>query len=175
MEKKKLAVFKKYRILFVCLGNICRSSSAEGVMRHLVEEAGLEEQFVIDSAGILSYHQGELPDPRMRAHAIRRGYNLTHRSRPVRTSDFYDFDLIIGMDDRNIEDLKERAPSVETERKIRRMTDYCTRFTHADYVPDPYYGGAEGFEYVLDLLEDACAGLLEELRIDNGELIMDNY
>lgn len=164
----------KHKILFVCLGNICRSSSAEGVMMHLVEEAGLEEQFVIDSAGILSYHQGELPDPRMRAHAIRRGYNLTHRSRPVRTSDFYDFDLIIGMDDRNIEDLKERAPSVETERKIRRMTDYCTRFTHADYVPDPYYGGAEGFEYVLDLLEDACAGLLEELRIDNGELIMDN-
>lgn len=107
----------KHKILFVCLGNICRSSSAEGVMRLLVEEAGLEEQFVIDSAGILSYHQGELPDPRMRAHAIRRGYNLTHRSRPVRTSDFYDFDLIIGMDDRNIEDLKERAPSVETDAK----------------------------------------------------------
>lgn len=158
---------KKYKILFVCLGNICRSSSAEGVMKHLVEEAGLEERFVIDSAGILSYHQGELPDPRMRAHASRRGYDLTHRSRPVRISDFYDFDLIIGMDDRNIEDLKERAPSVETERKIRRMTDYCTRFTQADYVPDPYYGGAEGFEYVLDLLEDACAGLLQELIMEN--------
>ncbi len=155
---------KKYKILFVCLGNICRSSSAEGVMKHLVEEAGLTDEFLIDSAGILSYHQGELPDPRMRAHAIRRGYDLTHRSRPVRTDDFFHFDLIIGMDDRNIEDLKERAPSPEAERKICRMTDYCTRFVHADHVPDPYYGGAEGFEYVLDLLEDACAGLLRALH-----------
>ena len=86
------------RILFVCLGNICRSSSAEGVMKHLIEQAGREDEFVIDSAGILSYHQGELPDSRMCAHAARRGYNLTHRSRPVRTDDFYNFDLIIGMD-----------------------------------------------------------------------------
>ena len=91
---------------------------AEGVMRHLIEEAGREDEFVIDSAGILSYHQGELPDSRMRAHAARRGYNLTHRSRPVRTDDFYEFDLIIGMDDRNIDDLKERAPSVEACGKI---------------------------------------------------------
>ncbi len=98
------------KILFVCLGNICRSSSAEGVMKHLVEEAGRADEFLIDSAGILSYHQGELPDSRMRAHAARRGYNLTHLSRPVRTEDFYNFDLIIGMDDRNIDDLKDRAP-----------------------------------------------------------------
>ena len=144
------------RILFVCLGNICRSSSAEGVMKHLVSEAGLEDQFVIDSAGILSYHQGELPDSRMRAHAIRRGYELTHRSRPVRTEDFY-----------NIDDLKDRAPSPEEWKKIHRMTEYCTRFTHADHVPDPYYGGAEGFEYVLDLLEDACAGLLDRISQSN--------
>ena len=97
------------KILFVCLGNICRSSTAEGVMLHLIKEAGLEKEFVIDSAGILSYHQGELPDSRMRAHAARRGYQLVHRSRPVRTEDFYNFDLIIGMDDRNIDDLKEKA------------------------------------------------------------------
>lgn len=155
---------KPRKILFVCLGNICRSSSAEGVMQHLLAEAGLEHEFVIDSAGILSYHQGELPDSRMRAHAIRRGYDLTHRSRPVRTDDFFNFDLIIGMDDRNIEDLKERAPSPEALKKIHRMTEFCTRFVHADHVPDPYYGGAEGFEYVLDLLEDACAGLLERLK-----------
>lgn len=154
---------EKKHILFVCLGNICRSSAAEGVMRHLVEESGRQEEFVIDSAGILSYHRGELPDPRMRAHAVRRGYNLVHRSRPVRTEDFYAFDLIIGMDDRNIEDLKERAPSPEEEKKIVRMTDYCTLHTDADHVPDPYYGGAEGFEYVLDLLEDACQGLLNAL------------
>ena len=154
----------KKKILVVCLGNICRSSSAEGVMKHLIEQAGREDEFVIDSAGILSYHQGELPDSRMCAHAARRGYNLTHRSRPVRTDDFYNFDLIIGMDDRNIDDLKERAPSTEEWKKIHRMTEYCTKFTHADHVPDPYYGGAEGFEYVLDVLEDACAGLLEAIN-----------
>ena len=130
-------------------------------MKQLIEQAGREDEFIIDSAGILSYHQGELPDSRMRAHAARRGYDLTHRSRPVCTDDFYDFDLIIGMDDRNIDDLKDRAPSVEAWKKIHRMTEYCTKFTHADHVPDPYYGGAEGFEYVLDVLEDACAGLLE--------------
>ena len=151
------------KILFVCLGNICRSSSAEGVMKRLIEEAGREDEFMIDSAGILSYHQGELPDSRMRAHAARRGYNLIHRSRPVHTEDFYNFDLIIGMDDRNIDDLKDRAPSIEEWNKIHRMTDYCKKFTHAYHVPDPYYGGAEGFEYVLDVLEDACSGLLESL------------
>ena len=158
---------KPCRILFVCLGNICRSSSAEGVMKHLLEESGLGNEFVVDSAGISSYHQGELPDSRMRAHAIRRGYELTHRSRLVRTEDFYNFDLIIGMDDRNIDDLKDRAPSPEEWKKIHRMTEYCTRFTHADHVPDPYYGGAEGFEYVLDLLEGACAGLLERISQSN--------
>ena len=158
---------KPCKILFVCLGNICRSSSAEGVMKHLLEESGLGNEFVVDSAGISSYHQGELPDSRMRAHAIRRGYELTHRSRSVRTEDFYNFDLIIGMDDRNIDDLKDCAPSPEEWKKIHLMTEYCTRFTHADHVPDPYYGGAEGFEYVLDLLEDACAGLLERISQSN--------
>ena len=128
------------KILFVCLGNICRSSTAEGVMLHLLKEAGLEKEFVIDSAGILAYHEGELPDSRMRAHAARRGYKLVHRSRPVRTEDFYNFDLIIGMDDRNIDDLQERAPGVEEQKKIHRMTEYCRRIP-ADHVPDPYYGG----------------------------------
>ena len=125
------------KILFVCLGNICRSSTAEGVMLHLIEEAGLEKEFVIDSAGILSYHQGELPDSRMRAHAARRGYQL-----------------------------KDKAPSPEEWKKIHRMTEYCNRIP-ADHVPDPYYGGAEGFEYVLDILEDACSGLLISLTQDN--------
>ena len=153
------------KILFVCLGNICRSSSAEEVMRTYIRRAGLEKEIEVDSAGILSYHKGELPDERMRAHAIRRGYNLTHRSRPVTTDDFYTFDLILGMDDRNIQDLKDRAPSIEAEQKIGRMTDYC-RTMVADYVPDPYYGGAEGFEHVLDLLEDACEGLLSSLKTE---------
>ena len=151
------------KILFVCLGNICRSSSAEEVMRSFIKREGLEKEIEVDSAGILSYHQGELPDSRMRMHASRRGYNLTHRSRPVCTQDFFDFDRIVGMDDRNIQDLKDRAPSLEAERKICRMTDFC-RMKQVDYVPDPYYGGASGFENVLDILEDACAGLLEEIR-----------
>ncbi len=156
----------KHKILFVCLGNICRSSTAEGVMLEFIRKARREDEFVIDSAGILSYHQGELPDSRMRAHASRRGYELVHRSRPVRTDDFYDFDLIIGMDDRNIDDLNDRAPGPEEQKKIRRMTDYCTRIP-ADHVPDPYYGGSEGFEYVIDILEDACAGLLTSLTQDS--------
>ena len=151
------------KILFVCLGNICRSSSAEEVMRTLVKREGLEEKIEVDSAGILNYHQGELPDSRMRMHAYHRGYELTHRSRPVCTEDFLNFDMIIGMDDRNIQDLKDRAPSPEAEKKIHRMTDYC-RTKLVDYVPDPYYGGAQGFETVLDILEDACEGLLEEIR-----------
>ena len=129
-------------------------------MKHLVEEAGRADEFLIDSAGILSYHQGELPDSRMRAHAARRGYNLTHLSRPVRTEDFYNFDLIIGMDDQNITDLKRMAPDLESVAKIHQMTEFSRNKLY-DHVPDPYYSGAEGFELVLDLLEDACAGLLE--------------
>ena len=146
---------KKYKILFVCLGNICRSPSAEAVMKKLVKDAGMEGRFLIDSAGIIGYHEGEPADPR----AIRRGYRLDSISRPVRTQDFYDFDLIIGMDNRNIDDLKEKAPDLVTEQKIHQMMEYSTNGLY-DYVPDPYYSGAEGFELVLDLLEDACRGLL---------------
>ncbi|MCD7899549.1 MAG: low molecular weight phosphotyrosine protein phosphatase [Bacteroides sp.] len=151
------------KILFVCLGNICRSPMAEGVMLRLIQEAGLEKEIKVDSAGTAAYHEGELPDSRMRSHASRRGYQLTHRSRPVTTDDFYDFDLIIGMDDQNINNLYKYAPSVETSQKIHRMTDYCVNMS-TDHVPDPYYGGSSGFEYVIDLLEDACAGLLDSLR-----------
>ena len=131
-------------------------------MRRLLEESGQEAAFVIDSAGILAHHRGELPDSRMRAHAARRGYELVHRSRSVCTEDFYNFDLIIGMDDRNIADLNDRAPGLEEQQKIHRMTEYCTHIP-ADHVPDPYYGGSEGFEYVIDILEDACTGLLSSL------------
>ena len=132
-------------------------------MKQLVERERRQEEFVIDSAGILSYHQGELPDPRMRSHAARRGYQLTHRSRPVSTDDFLEFDLIIGMDDRNLDDLRQLAPTLESEKKIYRMTDYCRHHPEADHVPDPYYGGSAGFDLVLDLLEDACQGLLDTL------------
>ena len=154
---------KKTRILFVCLGNICRSPAAEGVLKRLVEREGDPEEFVIDSAGIIGYHQGELPDPCMRSHAARRGYLLTHRSRPVTSNDFLEFDWIIGMDDRNLDDLHRLAPTLETEAKICRMTDFCRHHPEADHVPDPYYGGAAGFDLVLDLLEDGCQGLLDRL------------
>lgn len=150
--------------MFVCLGNICRSPSAEAVMKKLVREAGLDERIKVDSAGIIGYHEGERADPRMRAHAARRGYRLDSISRPVRTEDFYDFDLIIGMDDRNIDDLKRKAPDLASVEKIHRMTEYSRNKLY-DHIPDPYYSGAEGFELVLDLLEDACGGLLECLLI----------
>lgn len=151
------------RILFVCLGNICRSSAAEEIMRTYLKRASMDKEVEVDSAGMIAYHQGEPADARMRSHASRRGYNITHLSRPVRTCDFYDFDLILAMDDRNFDALKEKAPDVETEKKICRMVDYC-REKVVDYVPDPYYGGAQGFENVLDILEDACKGLLDELK-----------
>ena len=152
-----------HSILFVCMGNICRSPAAEGIMQHKVQEQGLEHFFYIDSAGTYGWHEGELPDNRMRSHASRRGYMLTSRSRPIKYDDFEQFDLIIGMDDDNIQNLKRMAPNLESQRKIRRMTDFCRSLT-ADCVPDPYYGGASGFELVLDLLEDACDGLLENLK-----------
>ena len=153
----------KKKILFVCLGNICRSSSAEGVMKHLVAQAGREEEFVIDSAGFLSYHQGELPDSRMRAHAARRGYDLTHRSRPVRKEDFTRFDLIVAMDDNNVRQLHAVAPSEEAKQKVVRMADYLTEHPHT-FIPDPYYDGLEAFDLVVTLLEDACAELLRRVR-----------
>lgn len=150
------------KILFVCLGNICRSSTAEEVFRVLAQQEGCND-IIVDSAGILSYHRGELPDPRMRMHASRRGYNLTHRSRPVETDDFFEFDMIIGMDDNNIDSLREKAPDVDSLKKIYRMTDFCVNKV-VDYVPDPYYGGAQGFENVLDILEDSCRGLLDSIK-----------
>ena len=152
-----------HRILFICMGNICRSPAAEGIMRHKVQEQGLEHCFYIDSAGMHGWHEGELPDNRMRTHASRRGYTLTSRSRPIKYDDFDRFDLIIGMDDNNIYDLKRMTPNRESQQKIRRMTDFC-RIHKTDCVPDPYYGGSSGFELVLDLLEDACGGLLDRLK-----------
>lgn len=154
---------EKIRLLFVCLGNICRSPSAEAVMKKLVKEAGLENRIEIDSAGILGYHEGEMADSRMRAHAARRGYKLDSLSRPIRTEDFFNFDLIIGMDNRNMDDLRQKAPDLESVAKIHQMTEYSHNKLY-DYVPDPYYGGDSGFELVLDLLEEACHGLLETIK-----------
>lgn len=153
----------KHNILFVCLGNICRSAAAEAVMKKLVDDKRASADFNIDSAGILNYHQGEHADPRMISFASRRGYDVTSISRPVKTADFDRFDLVIGMDNTNVDDLYDRAATAEHTKKIHKMTEFCRKFTN-DYVPDPYYGGADGFELVLDLLEDACEGLYETLK-----------
>ncbi len=153
------------RVLFVCLGNICRSPAADGIMKAIVAQKGEERDWIIDSAGIGNWHAGQLPDHRMRTHARRRGYELTHRARQVRISDFDDFDLIIGMDAQNISDLRELAPTPEAMAKIKPMSKWFNNIaTRYDYVPDPYYEGAEGFELVLDLLESALLSLYNDLQ-----------
>lgn len=158
----------KKRILFVCLGNICRSPAAQHIMEKYIEEKGVADKFIIDSAGLYGGHAGDLPDSRMRVHGNQRGYKFTHRSRPVRVSDFENFDLIVAMDNSNYDRLRNLAPSLDDEKKIVRMIDYVNGFPQYDYVPDPYYEGAEGFEIVLDLLEDGCRNLLDELLSDRN-------
>lgn len=155
-----------HKVLFVCLGNICRSPAAEGVARRYAEERGLSSRFEFDSAGTYSGHAGELPDSRMRAHAVRRGLNLTHRSRPVNEADFEYFDVIVAMDDNNYDQLRRLAPSPEDEKKVVKMISFCKRHPWHHSVPDPYYEGAEGFELVLDLLEDGCSNLIEDLSTE---------
>jgi len=158
MEKKK--------VLFVCLGNICRSPSAEAVFTGIVKKEGLSGKFEIDSAGTSGWHAGEPADRRMQGHAIKRGYDLTSISRKFNpASDFDHFDLIIGMDDENISALKSMARNSDDTAKIHKMTDFAREWNYSE-VPDPYYGGEEGFELVLDLLEDSCEGLLENLKND---------
>ena len=154
---------EKTKILFVCLGNICRSPAAQGVMQRLIDERGLSERFELDSAGTYGGHAGELPDRRMRVHAQQRGYTLTHRSRRVTGSDFEDFDLIVAMDASNRRNLEVMAATVEESRKIVMMGDFIRYYEHYDHIPDPYYEGAEGFELVLNLLEDACENLLNQI------------
>lgn len=149
-------------ILFVCLGNICRSPMAEGVFKKIVADAGVEASFCIDSAGTAAYHVGELPDSRMRHHAQAHGYNLVSRARQVCIDDFERFDMLIAMDHHNFDALTNLAPSPEAKGRIYRMTDFCTQHPD-DHVPDPYYGGHEGFEHVIRLLEDGCGNLFREL------------
>lgn len=156
----------RVRVLFVCLGNICRSPAAQGVMENIAAAGNGAKDWEIDSAGTGNYHTGDLPDRRMRVHARRRGYDLTHRARQVRTADFGDFDIIVPMDAANEYDLRELAPTPEAQARIVPMMRFCTLATRHDAVPDPYYEGAEGFELVLDLLENACANLYD--CVDKG-------
>lgn len=139
------------------MGNICRSPAAEGVFRKLVEDAGRADEFHIDSAGTHGYHVGHLPDARMREAAAGRGYRLDSTARRLAIEDFSKFDLIVVMDEENYANASALDPGNGAQ--LVRMCDYCEAQT-ATEVPDPYYGGAAGFERVLDILEDACAGLL---------------
>lgn len=154
---------KKYRVLFVCLGNICRSPAAEGIFAGMVKSENLENYITVDSAGTAGYHSGELPDLRMRRHGIRRGYSFESISRKFTVHDFFDFDIIIVMDDSNYHNVMQLAPDIESGQKVHRMVEFSQKFSH-DHIPDPYYSGAEGFEVVLDLLEDACDGLLTKIK-----------
>jgi len=147
---------------FVCMGNICRSPSAEAVMKKIIADANLEDQIQCDSSGTIGYHAGEPADARMRTHASKRGIDLTSVSRQVRPSDFHDFDYIVAMDDDNMTDLLRIKPS-GGKASLHKMTDFCKTGNH-HCVPDPYYGGADGFERVLDILEDACSGFLEFMK-----------
>ena len=152
---------EKTSILFVCMGNICRSPTAEGVFRKQVEEAGLEDRIEIDSAGTHAYHVGNPPDERAQAAAERRGVSISSlRARRVADEDFEHFTYIVAMDVDNLESLKEDAES-RHHHKIRLFLEYSSG--PETEVPDPYYGGAKGFERVLDLVEDASRGLLATL------------
>ena len=154
----------KKKILFVCLGNICRSPSAEAVFRGFVENNGIENEFEIDSAGTSAWHAGEKADARMRRHASKRGYKLTSLSRKFNPeTDFDYFDIIVAMDNDNLRDMKNMVRSKGDEKKLFLMTDFSKEYDY-DYVPDPYYGGDQGFELVIDLLEDASSGLLKHLK-----------
>jgi len=152
-----------FRLLFVCLGNICRSPAADGVMRDVVEKAGLSARIEIDSAGTEGWHSGKLPDQRMRQVASTRGITLDHRARQFKAVDLERFDLILAMDRDNERNIRALDRENRHAAKIRLFCDFCTDHAERE-VPDPYYGGPEGFEHVLDLIEDGCEGLLREVK-----------
>lgn len=148
----------------VCLGNICRSPAAQVVMEHFVASRGMSDMIEVDSAGLYGGHAGDLPDRRMRVHARRRGYELTHRSRKITASDLDEFDLIVVMDSSNERGVLSMASTPEQMAKVAHIGKYIRlQRAHYDHVPDPYYEGSEGFELALDLLEDACEALLDDL------------
>jgi len=151
------------KVLFVCLGNICRSPTSEGIFRAMVTKAGLSDLISIDSAGTGAWHVGDPPDPRGQAAAMRRGYDLSgQHARKVAIRDFEQFDYIIGMDSQNCADLTALAPEAARD-KIKLFLDFVPHLGYRD-VPDPYYGGPQGFDNVLDLVEEASKGLLNDIR-----------
>ncbi len=148
-----------YKILFVCLGNICRSPSAEGIMTHLIHQQQLEDEISCDSAGTSSYHIGSAPDGRMTMAAKQQGIALAGQARQFIAEDFEAFDLVVAMDRANYRDILQLDPQGNYRHKVRQMCEFASQ--HSDQeVPDPYYGGTDGFNHVIDLLLDACRGLL---------------
>lgn len=154
----------KKRVLFVCLGNICRSPAAEGVMKSIVSQEGIEDEFEIDSAGIGDWHVGELPDSRMRKCGVERGYHFNSHARQFTLADFNTFDHIYVMDHQNIQSIKAKASSKADTDKVEMLADYLISYPAMDIIPDPYYGGIKDFNYTLDLIEEACAQLFISLK-----------
>ena len=168
MQSPSRSTPRPTRLLFVCLGNICRSPAAEGVFLHHLASTELGHAFVVDSAGTGGWHVGQPADPRMRAAAERRAIHLPSRARRLEVDDLHNFDHILTMDGDNLRAVQNLAHQTVARQTrptatITPITDYCRRFA-ATEIPDPYYGGPQGFDHVLDLLEDACAGLLDSMR-----------
>jgi protein-tyrosine phosphatase len=151
------------KLLFVCLGNICRSPAAENIMNHLAAKAGVSDRIECDSAGTGGYHIGSPPDRRMQAAAAKRQLPMVGSARQFTTADFTAFDLILAMDRDNYQNILALDPQGQYRSKVKLMCDFATNHSDKE-VPDPYFGGAEGFDYVIDLLTDACGGLLLELE-----------
>lgn len=156
----------KRSVLFVCMGNICRSPTGEGVLQALIERRDLESKVRVDSAGTIGYHTGNQADRRMSAAALKRGYRLLSRARQVTRQDLDMFDLVVAMDDENYRDLIALASGDQVNADIRMLSDYLDDHWPND-VPDPYYGGPQGFEFVLDMIEEACPKVLESM-VDDG-------
>jgi protein-tyrosine phosphatase len=156
------------RICFVCLGNICRSPTAAGVMRHLIREAGLESHIVVESAGTAGYHVGEAPDRRSQQAAARRGIDIDNRGKQFKREDFERYEYVLAMDRDNLEDLTRLARSGGPPGKLRLLRSFDPQSPPGAPVPDPYYGGEDGFDHVLDLCLAACRELLAHVRKEHG-------